>query len=180
MRADAQRNRARLLDAATALILEAGVEPSRDAIAARAGVGIGTLYRHFPDSQSLLQAVVRHALLRCIEAGESALAADGTSVDAVRAYLHAAVDAGIGVVNIVHPMLQQPETDLRPRAASMIERLLARGRRDGCLRRDTTAADIVFASIRFGRPLAVGLSASDERALAHRHIDLYVNGLRHA
>ena len=49
MRADARRNRERLLDAAIGLILEVGGEPTRDALAAHAGVGIGTVYRHFPD-----------------------------------------------------------------------------------------------------------------------------------
>src|SRR5690606_16261340 len=49
MRADARKNHRRLLDAAIGLILELGGEPSRDAVADRAGVGIATLYRHFPD-----------------------------------------------------------------------------------------------------------------------------------
>ena len=71
MRADAQRNRQRLLDVTIELILEAGGEPSRDAIADRAGVGIGTLYRHFPDQQALLHAVARHALEKSISAGEA-------------------------------------------------------------------------------------------------------------
>ncbi|MGA7271551.1 MAG: helix-turn-helix domain-containing protein, partial [Acidimicrobiia bacterium] len=48
MRADARRNRERLLEAATEIFLEYGAEAPLDAIAARAGVGIGTLYRHFP------------------------------------------------------------------------------------------------------------------------------------
>lgn len=52
MRADARRSRHRLFDAARELILEIGGEPTRDAIAHRAGVGIGTLYRHFPDRMS--------------------------------------------------------------------------------------------------------------------------------
>lgn len=178
MRADAQRNRERLLEAAIALILEVGREPTRESIAARADLGIGTLYRHFPDQQSLLQAVVHHALIRSIAAGEAALADAGCSIEAVRQYMHAAVDAGLGVVNIIHPLLDHPETDLRRRAESMIHELLQRGRCDGRLQRNVTAADIVYATIRFSRPLAVGLSAADERAVAHRHIDHYVNGLR--
>ena len=62
VRADATANRLRLLDATVDLVLEVGGEPTRDAIADRAGVGIGTVYRHFPDRESLLHALVRHVL----------------------------------------------------------------------------------------------------------------------
>src|SRR5216683_5754196 len=64
MRADAQRNYTRLLDAATAAFLEHGSDDvSLEEIARRAGVGIGTLYRHFPNRQSLLEAVYRDQVL---------------------------------------------------------------------------------------------------------------------
>src|SRR5215469_6347570 len=60
MRADAQRNYARLLDAASAAFVEHGADDvSLEEIARRAGVGIGTLYRHFPTRQALLEAVYR-------------------------------------------------------------------------------------------------------------------------
>lgn len=177
MRADARRNRERLLDAAIELILEAGGEPTRDALAARAGVGIGTVYRHFPDQPSLLHAVVRYALERSIEAGEAALAASPSAFDAIRTYMHAAVDSGIGVVNLVYPLLDRPHPDLRARAESMLHTMIEGGKHEGRLRSDASAGDIVFATIRFSRPLAVGLSAADERAIAHRHIDIYVDGL---
>lgn len=155
MRADARRNRERLLDAAIELILEVGGEPSRDALAARAGVGIGTLYRHFPDQQSLLMAVIRCALERSIAAGEACLAEAANNSEALRQYMHAAVDSGIGVVNMVFPLLDKPHWPaLRARAESLIHTLIERGRREGRLRSDTTPADIVFATIRFSRPLA--------------------------
>ena len=177
MRADAQRNRERLLDAAIELILEVGGEPSRDSLAERAGVGIATVYRHFPDQQSLLHAVVRYALDRSITAGEAALADAADSSETLRRYMHAAVDNGIGVVNLIYPLLDKPHRDLRGRAEALMKTLLERGRRDGRLRSDASPADIVFATIRFSRPLAVGLSAAEERAIAHRHIDIYLDGL---
>jgi AcrR family transcriptional regulator len=147
-------------------------------VAERAQVGIGTLYRHFPDQQSLLKAVVRHTLVRSIEAGETALASAPDSFEALRQYMHAAIDNGIGVVNLIHPLLKERRNDLRGRAESLIRALIARGRRDGALRPDTAPADVVFATIRFGRPLGVGLSGADEKALAHRHLDIYLEGLR--
>lgn len=177
MRADAKRNRDRLLDAAIELILEVGGEPSRDSLAERAGVGIGTLYRHFPDQQSLLHAVFRQALDRSIAAGEAALSETPDSFEALRQYMHGAIDNGIGVANLIYPLLDKPHPDLRVRAESLIRTMIDRGKSQGRLRSDASPADIVFAAIRFSRPLAVGLSAADERALAHRHIDIYVDGL---
>src|SRR3982750_1480195 len=100
MRADAQRNRQLLLDVTIELVLRAGGEPSRDAVAERAGVGIGTLYRHFPDRQALLHAAARHALEKSISAGEAILLSVSDGVDVLRQYMHAALDNGIGVVNI--------------------------------------------------------------------------------
>jgi AcrR family transcriptional regulator len=178
MRADALRNRELLLDAAVALILEVGGEPARDAVAERAGVGIGTLYRHFPDRQSLLQAVARHVLDRSITAGETALAESADGADALRRYMHLAVDHGIGVLNIVHPLLDRTDwPELRARAESLMSSIVDRARHDGLLRDDVGDADIAFAMIRSCRPLAIGLTPEAERALAHRHVDICLDGL---
>jgi len=73
-RADARRNEAALLDAAAAAFVESGVDvPVRD-IAARAGVGVGTIYRHFPTRADLIVAVYRHQVEACAEAGPVLLA----------------------------------------------------------------------------------------------------------
>ena len=73
-RADARRNEATLLDAAAAVFVESGVNaPVRD-IAARAGVGLGTIYRHFPTRADLIVAVYRHQVEACAEAGPVLLA----------------------------------------------------------------------------------------------------------
>ncbi|MFC9970247.1 TetR/AcrR family transcriptional regulator [Spirillospora sp. NPDC127200] len=73
-RADARRNKEALLDAAAAAFVASGVEaPVRD-IAARAGVGMGTIYRHFPTRADLIIAVYRHQVEACAEAGPVLLA----------------------------------------------------------------------------------------------------------
>jgi AcrR family transcriptional regulator len=178
MRTDAQKNRQRLVEATIELVLEEGGEPARDAVAERAGVGIGTLYRHFPDQQSLLHAAVRHVLERVIQAGEAMVEAVADGVDALRQYMHVALDHGIGVVNIIHPLLERRDwDDLRSRAAKLMKSFVRRAVQAGSLRSDLSERDIVFALIRFGRPLAVGLPASEERLLAHRHLDFYIDGL---
>jgi AcrR family transcriptional regulator len=178
VRADARRNRRRLLDAAIELILEVGGEPSRDAIAQRAGVGIGTLYRHFPDRQVLLQAVVLDVLDRTIGRGEAALADSSTGGEALRRYMHAAIDTGLGVVNIVHALLDTPDWPDRSAAAQdLLDRLIDAARRDRAIAEEVTATDIALATIRFCRPLAIGLPPAQEREIAHRQLDTYLDGL---
>ena len=77
-RADARRNEQTLLEAAAAVFVTSGVEaPVRD-IAARAGVGMGTIYRHFPTRADLIIAVYRHQVDACAEAGPALLASSST------------------------------------------------------------------------------------------------------
>ncbi len=178
MRADAQRNRTRLIEATVKLILEVGGEPSRDEVAARAGVGIGTLYRHFPDQQSLLHAVARQVLEESISAGEALIDTASDSIDALRQYMHAALDCGIGVVNIIHPLLEKRDwPDLLARANVLMTSMVDRAVRDGSLPNDFAVPDVVYALIRFARPLAIGLPLHEERSIAHRHLDFYIDGL---
>ncbi len=178
MRADARRNRERLLHAAVELILEVGGEPPLDAIARRAGVGIGTLYRHFPDRRTLLSDVAHHVLAGSIEAAETALAGSGDGYDTLRIYMHEAVSRGVGVLNLIHPLVGNPDwQDQRSRIGALVEAILERAKWEGSLRHETQPADIVFAVIRFCRPVSLGLSPADERAMAHRHLDIYIDGL---
>lgn len=179
LRSDARRNRGRLVAAAAELILELGGEPSRDAVAQRAGVGIATLYRNFPDRQDLLRAVAVDALDRAIAAAETALADAHGDGSALGRYLHAAIDVGLGVVNIIHPLLDAAEWPERTAAASdVLDRLIRDARRAGAISGDVTATDVAWASIRFARPLAAGIAPETERAIAHRQLDHYLNGLR--
>ena len=177
MRSDARHNRERVLDVTVELVLEVGGEPTRESIAERAGVGIGTVYRHFPDRQSLLHAVARHALERTIAAGETILT-DSADGDPLRHYLHAAIDSGIGAVNMIHPLLDDTDwPDLRARAEKVLAAVIERNAERHPRRVAFSANDIVFATIRFGRPLAVGLPPSDDRAIAHLQLDRLVDGL---
>jgi AcrR family transcriptional regulator len=90
MRADAKRNRAHLLAAARAAFTERGSEASLEDIARRAGVGVGTLYRHFPTRQALVEAVyVEEVEALCRSAGD---AVDGSSWDALVHWFNRFVD----------------------------------------------------------------------------------------
>lgn len=91
-RADARRNQAALLDAAAAAFVASGVDvPVRD-IAARAGVGVGTIYRHFPTRSDLVVAVYRHQVEACAEAGPALLADSPTPFAALTRWIDLFVD----------------------------------------------------------------------------------------
>ncbi len=91
-RADARRNEQALLDAAAAVFVTSGVDaPVRD-IAARAGVGMGTIYRHFPTRADLIIAVYRHQVEACAAAGPALLASGPTPHAALGRWIHLFVD----------------------------------------------------------------------------------------
>ena len=91
-RADARRNQESLLAAAAAAFVAAGVDaPVRD-IAARAGVGVGTIYRHFPTRADLVVAVYRHQVEACAEAGPRLLAGSDTAHQALSRWIDLFVD----------------------------------------------------------------------------------------
>jgi AcrR family transcriptional regulator len=91
-RADARRNEETLLDAAAAVFVASGVEaPVRD-IAAKAGVGTGTIYRHFPTRADLIIAVYRHQVEACAEAGPALLATSATPHAALGRWINLFVD----------------------------------------------------------------------------------------
>ena len=91
-RADARRNEQTLLDAAAAVFVASGVEaPVRD-IAAKAGVGMGTIYRHFPTRADLIIAVYRHQVEACAAAGPALLAEGGSPHAALGRWIDLFVD----------------------------------------------------------------------------------------
>lgn len=91
-RADARRNEQSLLDAAAAVFVTSGVEAPVREIAARAGVGMGTIYRHFPTRADLVIAVYRHQVDACAEAGPALLASSATPYAALTGWVEMFVD----------------------------------------------------------------------------------------
>ena len=91
-RADAQRNQQTLLAAAAEVFVTSGVDAPIREIAARAGVGIGTIYRHFPTRADLVVAVYRHQVEACAEAGPALLASVDSPLAALRQWVGLFVD----------------------------------------------------------------------------------------
>lgn len=182
LRADARRNQEQLLVAARDVFVERGPGAPLEEVARRAGVGIGTLYRRFADRSSLLRAVVQEALARTIEAAEQALAQECDGFSAVVRYMHAALEAK---VSAVIPLVLNTEVDdeqlapAREAGAALVQRLIDAAHADGTLAADVTFADIGTLLVRLARPLPGGLPPEVNDQLAHRHLDLLVEGLRH-
>jgi AcrR family transcriptional regulator len=91
-RADAVRNEQTLLDAAAAVFVSSGVDAPIRQIAAKAGVGVGTIYRHFPTRTDLVVAVYRHQVEACAKAGPSLLAGADSPLAALRQWVDLFVD----------------------------------------------------------------------------------------
>ncbi|MFD5134542.1 TetR/AcrR family transcriptional regulator [Streptomyces olindensis] len=91
-RADAQRNRQTVLAAAAEVFVTSGVDAPIRQIAARAGVGMATIYRHFPTRADLVTAVYRHQIEECAEAGPNLLASADSPFDALRQWIDLFVD----------------------------------------------------------------------------------------
>ena len=147
LRADARRNRERLLAAAGELFAEQGHGVALEAIARRAGVGIGTLYRHFPTRDALVEELYRHEV-ELLAASADELLATRPPDAALAAWLDGYVEyvaAKRGMIEVLRPVAAArtelyPETRAQIRGA--IGRLLAAGQDAGTLRRDLDADDV--------------------------------------
>ncbi|SKY84270.1 TetR family transcriptional regulator [Mycobacteroides abscessus subsp. bolletii] len=181
MRADAARNRQRILEAARDVFLAQGLDAPLDAIVRRAGVGPGTLYRRYPDREALVRDLTGELLARLRGVAEAATAQDNDPFAALRRFVHGAADLRIGAVMPV--LLEGLVVDdelvrIRTETAGVVEALIDAAHRSGQLRADVGMGDLVLLSIRLSRPLPGGLDRLDaDGDLLHRHLDLALDGL---
>jgi AcrR family transcriptional regulator len=178
-RADAQRNRDGLLEAAKAAFAEVGSEASLDEIARRARVGIGTLYRHFPTRDAIVEAVYRREVQQLADAAPH-LSETLPPADALRAWMRVFVDY-IATKKVIAPALKSLVgadsalyADSSTRINGAIALLVERARASGDIRPDADSADLLRALIGF----AYVNSAPNWEASALRLIDLLIDGLR--
>jgi AcrR family transcriptional regulator len=178
-RADALRNRERLIEAATRVFAVGAPQASLEAVAREAGVGIGTLYRHFPTRETLFEAVYRREVDQLGDFAER-LAQEAPPVEALRQWLHAnvrLVATKRGMVEALQ-LVASGSSELKAysfeRLAAALALLLARGAEAGDIRPDITAEDLLRTVI----GILYADSSSDWQASALRIIDVFVDGLR--
>jgi AcrR family transcriptional regulator len=178
-RVDALRNRERIVSAARDLFTEIGRQAPIDEVARRAGIGNATVYRHFPDRDALVLAVVRSVLKRTGDRAESALAQGDDPFDALTRFVLAAADERIGAMCVMLDGAYDPGDPevkaLEGRLNGLVETILARARRAGVLRADVDLADIIVAVAQLTRPLPDLVTV---RRSSRRYLQLFLDGLR--
>ncbi|MEV5691327.1 TetR/AcrR family transcriptional regulator [Micromonospora globbae] len=179
-RADAQRNRQRLLDAAVRAFSQGGPHVTLESVAREAGVGIGTLYRHFPTREALVEAAYRSELAKLCDAAPDLLAASPPD-EALRTWMDLFIDylaTKRGMADALRLVIEagaNPYAESRDRLHGALDLLLSAGAAAGTLRGDVATAD-VLASLS-GVSLAAGEPTRREQA--GRLLDLLMDGLRY-
>ena len=178
-RADAQRNRERILEVAKEAFTRSGANASLDDIAKQAGVGPGTLYRHFPTREELLQAVYRSELEK-LAAAERKFAQTMTPIEALRAWLLLFVDA-IAAKQLIAPALntlvgdhKKVFADSYAQMQEAIRSLVKRAIKSGDIRKDLDSMDLIRALV----GVANVTTSPDWQQSARRLVDILVTGSR--
>ena len=180
-RADALRNRERIVTAAREMFVEFGPEVPLDEIARRAGVGNATVYRNFPDRDALVREVVCSVMDRTSEAAEQALAETGDAFEALERFVHVAADERISALcPMVSSTFDKNHPDLeaaRERLEQVVEEFMDRAKAAGQLRPDVGVGDVMLAVAQLSRPPA-GTGCLFADRFVHRHVQLFLDGLR--
>ncbi|MFC5820495.1 TetR/AcrR family transcriptional regulator [Nonomuraea harbinensis] len=149
MRADARRNLGKIVEAAAAVMAERGPAAPMELIARRAGVGVGTLYRRFPDRAALLAAMGEHYVHSLGEALDRAVAEERDAWSALRAFVLWAGDSGRGVLAAVLAGVPEEATvgpgfeETRQRWLERFTALVRQAQADGRMRADVGVDDVV-------------------------------------
>ena len=178
-RADARRNERTLLDAAAAIFVTSGVDaPVRD-IAAKAGVGTATIYRHFPTRADLIIAVFRHQVEACAEAGPALLATSATPYAALGQWIDLFVDFVVTKHGLA-AVLQSDNASFEPLHAYFLDNLVPACAQllDAAAAAGEIRADVAPLELMRGvGNLCIG-AETDPRYDARRMVQLLIAGLR--
>lgn len=179
-RADARRNERALLDAAASVFVTHGVDAPVRQISAAAGVGMGTIYRHFPTRADLVAAVYRHQIDACAEAGPALLAAESSPFAALRRWVDLFVDFLVTKHGLAAAMRSDPDsftalhTLFLDRLVPVFDSLLTAGRNAGEITADVSAYQLLRAI----GDICAGAEMVDPNYDVHLTIGLLLDGCR--
>ncbi|MFI1176960.1 TetR/AcrR family transcriptional regulator [Streptomyces melanogenes] len=180
LRADAQRNRDKILAAAVRVFTKEGLDAHFERIAKEAGVGTGTLYRNFPTREALIEAAYRNEVARLCDAVPELLAAEEPR-EALRTWMGRFVDyatAKRGMADALRAVVASggdPYGRSRDLIQDALTTLMKAGTAAGVFRSDIRPTDM-FAAL---AGIALTSAAPDQRAQADRLLDLTLDGLTH-
>ncbi|MEO3887507.1 helix-turn-helix domain-containing protein [Nonomuraea sp. B5E05] len=149
LRADAQRNRELIIDTAREVFAEQGPGATMDEVARLAGVGAGTLYRHFPDRDSLIHAVLADALERMIALAQKAREEETWAWDALSRFVRGCADLRLDLLisvagEQVHRVAGTPEiNEGRVRLLEVLDQIVSAAHDEGALRTDVGTGDVM-------------------------------------
>ena len=177
-RADAQRNLAALLDAAKAVFATSGVDAPAKEITDQAGVGVGTLYRHFPQRSDLVLAVLKTEIDACADAAVALGAANPPDV-ALAQWIQRYTELVATKVGLASALQsadaahQALRVHLHQRMEPVVGALLAAARAAGQIRADVTAADLLYAVALLCHPVP-----GEDPGYSQHLVGIFVDGLR--
>src|SRR3984885_3915050 len=177
LRSDAAANRERILAAATIAVRRDGEKVPMATIADEAGVGIGTLYRHYPTRPALLAALTLRSFQLVLEHARAAALSDESPPAALEQFFEQTIAARNEFILPLHggPVIDDEQiVALRAEIRRLLEQVLARGRRDGTIRPDATPIDIIIAGAMLAQPLP---HTANWDQLAGRQARIFVAGL---
>ena len=182
LRADARRNRARILDAARAVLAEQGVEAGMDDIAARADLGVGTLYRHFPTKDALVEAIASDHFAELAELAGRALEGAGTPGERFTRFIWDAAhrthaDAAMAQVMAAQPQVLDRVAGTKEALTARLDQLVRAAVASGELRPDATWGDV--PAIMCGLGSVVATERIRPGATWERYLTIALDGLRH-
>ncbi len=180
LRRDAERNRQRILRAAAEVFTARGLRASLDDVARQAGVGVGTVYRRFPDKESLIEALFEERMQALVGLAERALAAPD-SWAALAGFLENAVtllarDRGLTEIFMYGSYGRDQVSRARDRMLPAVTQLVERAQRDGKLRADFGPTDVPF--IEFMLVMAAGYAGPVRPGIWRRYLALITDGMR--
>jgi AcrR family transcriptional regulator len=179
LRADAERNRERILEAAAEVFASQGLDATLHDVADRAGVGVGTVYRRFPDKGALIEALFEDKLKQVIDLAEFGLA-QPDPWEALVGFLRSVAElqsCNRGLQEVLHGTvyMQQGVAAARNVLLPMIGILLERAQADGSVRRDVATADIPVILLMLS---TLALYTYDTRPdVWQRYLDIILAGL---
>ncbi|MFJ9518872.1 TetR/AcrR family transcriptional regulator [Kitasatospora sp. NPDC101801] len=181
LRADASRNRARIIEAAREAFVEQGPDVPLDEIARRAGVGNATVYRNFADRRELIHHVTLSVMHQMVGHARAAMTEEPDAFAAVARFTHAAADERISALC---PMISQhgdPDDPELEQAGEQLQatvvELITRAQRAGLLRADIGAGDYLATVAQLTRPLP-GSDCISVDGFVHRHLQILLDGMR--
>jgi AcrR family transcriptional regulator len=179
--AEARRNDLVVLDAARDVFTVQGAGAPVSAVAERAGVGMGTLYRRYGSKTELLQRLCVLAMEQALAAADDALQA-GDPWAGLAGYIRASVDLRSGALASLAGQIETTAEMRSTAARSMarMEEIVSRAHRDGSLRPDVTALDITWLIEQFSRRSPDPVEPAEERNIRSRLVAIALDGLRAA